>query len=234
LSADVAMRKYLITSYPNLNPQAMQQASKWFLSELALARYAAFLEIKDVIKFEPSEVTYYDIPKPERVTMLSSTLKCLYGAVYETEGMEGVDKVVAQHISWVEGLNITEGIDEEEQPQSTPHKARLMSTIPLGSLPQPKSGPGPNWLAHALKSTSPSLPTATLAEFFAKNNLGEPRYRVLQEVGRHTSEPLFYIGVYGNDAQLVGTGLSSSHIEAQLLAAANALTSLYSTKATKV
>lgn len=140
--------------------------------------------------------------------MLASTLKCLFGVVYEDKGTSGVDKVISQQISWVEGLNITDKKEESAHSQ-----------IKHTSFPQPKSEPLPNWLSHTLKLTLPGTPKTALSDFFMKHNLGEPHYkyaflgwimlticRTLQEVGRYTSEPLFYVGVFDTDAKLVGTG----------------------------
>jgi len=92
LCADVALRKYFINSYPYMSTNVMNRVSKWFLSDLALARYGTSLQLKDVIQFDTATITCDKISKPERVTLLASTLKCLLGVVYEDKGINGVDK----------------------------------------------------------------------------------------------------------------------------------------------
>jgi len=234
MSLSVAVRKYLYDMYPLLPPPAMEQASKWFSSDIALARYAKHLNLNDYLQFKDQSNIYDVLPREEKVSLLATTYKCLMGAARENVGLQTMETVVARQVEWVESLNITDSIEEEESPKLTKYaqeKKKVQELLAKG-IPQPKlHKPPPNWLAHTLKVTAPTFPRQHLAELFTKSGLGTPLYQIIREVGRFTKDPIFLIGVFDHKANMVGQGLGSKESEAEELACRDALSNLLSKKA---
>jgi len=226
LTLKAAVIQYLFLHYPKLTPKAMEHASQWFISDLALARYARELQFHNFLLFDPRATEYSSLKPEERLNVLSTTYKCLMGTISEEYGLKEIHPLVSRQVKWVESLKIKHTLQEEEPPvisKKEQKKQQMRALMYTDSLLQPKTGNLPNWLQHSISLTISKDPRDMAEEIFVNNDLGNPIYQMVREVGRNTKDPIFLMGAYDKSARLVGQGLAGDEFAATLLAAKNAI-----------